>query len=58
MSRIFWTARTPSGPSGGAHDTVSALNRAPHQGTVSWILDTDIVSFFDSRSSAGRARVP
>ena len=35
-------------PKRGAHDGMRALNRALHQGTVSWILEADIVSFFDS----------
>ena len=31
-----------------AHDAVRALDRVVHQGKVSWILEADIVSFFDS----------
>lgn len=35
-------------PSRSAHDAVRALDRAVYQGQVSWILEADIVSFFDS----------
>jgi len=35
-------------PKRSAHDTVRALNHAVHRGKVSWILEADIVSFFDS----------
>lgn len=35
-------------PGRGAHDAVRALNRAVYQGKVSWILEADIESFFDS----------
>ncbi len=35
-------------PKRSAHDAVRALNRAVHRGKVSWILEADIVSFFDS----------
>ncbi len=31
-----------------AHDAVRALNQMAHQGEVSWILEADIQSFFDS----------
>jgi len=31
-----------------AHDAIRALDRVVHQGRVSWILEADIVSFFDS----------
>jgi group II intron reverse transcriptase/maturase len=31
-----------------AHDAIRALDRIMHQGKVSWILEADIVSFFDS----------
>src|SRR5213592_4402394 len=31
-----------------AHDAVRALDRIAHRGKVSWILEADIVSFFDS----------
>jgi group II intron reverse transcriptase/maturase len=31
-----------------AHDAVRALDRAVHQGKVNWVLEADIVSFFDS----------
>jgi group II intron reverse transcriptase/maturase len=34
-------------PGRGAHDALRALNRAVHQGAVQWIIETDIVSFFD-----------
>ena len=35
-------------PGRGAHDAIRALDRSVHQGKVSWILEADIVSFFDS----------
>jgi group II intron reverse transcriptase/maturase len=35
-------------PKRSAHDAVRALDRVVHQGKVSWILEADIVSFFDS----------
>ena len=35
-------------PGRSAHDAIRALNRAVHRGKVSWILEADIVSFFDS----------
>ena len=35
-------------PKRSAHDAVRALNRAVYRGKVSWILEADIVSFFDS----------
>jgi len=35
-------------PKRSAHDAVRALNRAVHRGKVSWILEADIASFFDS----------
>ena len=35
-------------PNHKAHDAVRALDRAVHQGKVNWILEADIVSFFDS----------
>ena len=35
-------------PRRGAHDAIRALNRAVYQGKVSWILEADIESFFDS----------
>lgn len=35
-------------PRRSAHDAVRALDRVVHQGKVSWILEADIVSFFDS----------
>ena len=35
-------------PKRSAHDAVRALNQAVHQGKVSWILEADIESFFDS----------
>ena len=35
-----------------AHDAVRALDRIAHQGKVSWILEADIVSFFDSLDRA------
>jgi group II intron reverse transcriptase/maturase len=34
-------------PGRGAHDALRALNRAVHQGRVQWIIEADIVSFFD-----------
>ncbi|TMQ68924.1 MAG: hypothetical protein E6K81_16095 [Candidatus Eisenbacteria bacterium] len=35
-------------PGRSAHDAVRTLNRVVHQGKVNWILEADIVSFFDS----------
>ena len=35
-------------PGRSAHDAVRTLNRIVRQGEVSWILEADIVSFFDS----------
>jgi group II intron reverse transcriptase/maturase len=34
-------------PGRSAHDALRALNRAVHQGGVQWIIEADIVSFFD-----------
>lgn len=35
-------------PGRSAHDALRSLNRALYQGDVSWILEADIVSFFDN----------
>jgi group II intron reverse transcriptase/maturase len=35
-------------PARSAHDAIRVLNRAVHSGEVSWIVEADIVSFFDS----------
>ena len=35
-------------PKRGAHDALRALDRIVHRGKVKWILEADIVSFFDS----------
>ena len=35
-------------PERSAHDALRALNRAVHQGGARWIIEADIVSFFDS----------
>ena len=35
-------------PARSAHDAVRTLNQSVHQGGVSWILEADIMSFFDS----------
>ncbi|MEK9146365.1 MAG: reverse transcriptase domain-containing protein, partial [Elusimicrobiota bacterium] len=35
-------------PQRSAHDALRALNRVVFQGEVNWILEADIVSFFDS----------
>jgi group II intron reverse transcriptase/maturase len=35
-------------PGRSAHDAIRALDRIAHRGKVSWILEADIVSFFDS----------
>ena len=40
-------------PGRGAHDAIRALNRAVYQGKVSWILEADIESFFDSLDRTG-----
>ncbi|MHC4407105.1 MAG: group II intron reverse transcriptase/maturase [Planctomycetota bacterium] len=34
-------------PGRSAHDALRALNRAVHQGGVQWIIEADIVSYFD-----------
>jgi group II intron reverse transcriptase/maturase len=35
-------------PGRSAHDALRALNRSVHDGDVNWILEVDILSFFDS----------
>ena len=35
-------------PKRGAHDALRALDQTAHRGKVSWILEADVVSFFDS----------
>ena len=35
-------------PGRSAHDAVRTLNRVVHKGEVSWILEADVVSFFES----------
>ncbi len=35
-------------PKRSAHDAIRTLDRIVHQGKVNWILEADIVSFFDS----------
>jgi group II intron reverse transcriptase/maturase len=35
-------------PGRGAHDAVRTLDQIVHRGEVSWILEADVVSFFDS----------
>ena len=35
-------------PKRSAHDAVRTLDQIAHRGEVSWILEPDIVSFFDS----------
>jgi RNA-directed DNA polymerase len=35
-------------PNRNAHGAIRALNQAVHQGEVSWIVEADIVSYFDS----------
>jgi len=35
-------------PGRSAHDAIRALDRVVHQGEVNWILEADIVSYFDS----------
>lgn len=35
-------------PNRGAHEALRALNRAGHGGEMNWILEADIVSYFDS----------
>lgn len=39
-------------PGRSAHDALRALNRAVYQGRVQWIIEADIVSFFDSLDRA------
>ena len=40
-------------PGRSAHDAIRALNGAVYQGKVSWILEADIESFFDSLDRTG-----
>lgn len=40
-------------PKRSAHDAIRALDRIMHRGKVSWILEADIVSFFDSLDRTG-----
>jgi group II intron reverse transcriptase/maturase len=35
-------------PARGAHDAIRAVHRAVDQGVMNWVLEADIVSFFDS----------
>jgi group II intron reverse transcriptase/maturase len=35
-------------PGRGAHDAIRSLDRVVHKGEVSWILEADVMSFFDS----------
>jgi RNA-directed DNA polymerase len=35
-------------PGRSAHDAIRALNRAVHRGEVSWVIEADIQSYFDS----------
>ena len=35
-------------PKRSAHDAIRTLDQTVHRGEVSWILEADIVSFFDS----------
>ena len=35
-------------PQRGAHDAIRAVHRAADQGVLNWVLEADIVSFFDS----------
>ena len=35
-------------PKRSAHDAIRALDRIAHRGKANWILEADIVSFFDS----------
>ena len=35
-------------PGRSAHDAIRALDRVVHRGEVNWVLEADIVSFFDS----------
>ena len=37
-------------PGRSAHDAVRALTRAVNEGEANWILEFDVVSFFDSRA--------
>jgi RNA-directed DNA polymerase len=37
-------------PARSAHDAIRAMHRAVDQGVMNWILEADIVSFFDSTS--------
>ena len=44
-------------PGRGAHDAIRTLDRIVHRGEVSWILEADIVSFFDSLDRTKLARM-
>jgi len=44
-------------PGRGAHDAVRALSRLAYRGEVSWVLEADIVSFFDSVDRTALAKM-
>jgi len=44
-------------PRRSAHDAIRTLDRIVHGGQVSWILEADIVSFFDSLDRNERKRM-
>lgn len=52
LEAIYETEFTESSygfrPNRGAHDALRTLNRAGHGGEMNWILEADIVSYFDS----------
>ena len=52
LEAIYETEFTDSSygfrPNRGAHDALRTLNRAGHGGEMNWILEADIVSYFDS----------
>src|SRR6266545_4155192 len=43
-----WACSYGFRPQRSAHDALRALNRVVYRGEVNWILEADIVSFFDS----------
>src|SRR5438093_167572 len=48
MSKIFLHCSYGYRPGRSAHDAVRALHRVADRGGMNWVLEADIVSFFDS----------
>jgi group II intron reverse transcriptase/maturase len=44
----FWDCSYGFRPQRSAHDAIRAVHRAADQGVLNWVLEADIVSFFDS----------